>query len=65
MNYVLVLWPETQQLMEMDWFGSECYLCQAFGEQEHHDSAYFIPKERYEEYQTSHGVVDVNQENDK
>ena len=49
MEYILVLWPESQMFMEMDWFRSEAYLCQAFEDQEHHDSAYFIPKERYEE----------------
>jgi len=56
MNYVLVLWPESQAYMDKEWFRSEAYLCQASEEQEHLDSAYFIPKERYEE-----GLIDGNQ----
>ena len=44
--YVLVTWPESQNLMEEPWFREECYLCQSNGEQEHFDSAYFVPIKR-------------------
>lgn len=44
--YVLVKWPFVQQLMEADWFRSECILYQAFDDQEHVDSAYFVPLNR-------------------
>lgn len=39
-KYVLVLWPDSQELMDKDWF-DECVL--------HIDlpSAYFVPEERY------------------
>lgn len=44
--YVLILWPEVQDLMRYDWFRSECRLHQAFDDQEHLDSAYFVPLKR-------------------
>lgn len=44
MEYVLVFWPDSQEFMEEDWFDEEAIL--------HIDepSAYFIPKERFEEF---------------
>jgi hypothetical protein len=44
MEYVLVMWPDSQEFMEEEWFDEEAVL--------HPDesSAYFIPKERLEEY---------------
>jgi hypothetical protein len=48
-EYVLVLWPWVQELMEYLWFRKECYLLVAFDDQEHIDSAYFVPKRRIEE----------------
>lgn len=45
-EYILVLWPYVQELMSYNWFRKECYLLQGFPEQEHHDSSYFVPKER-------------------
>ena len=44
--YVLVHWPWVQDLMEYPWFRQECILYQAFDDQEHLDSAYFVPIER-------------------
>ncbi|MGF7040093.1 hypothetical protein [Mucilaginibacter lappiensis] len=44
--YILVKWPFVQDLMEYDWFKSECLLYNAFEEQEHIDSAYFVPLKR-------------------
>jgi hypothetical protein len=44
--YILVKWPFVQDLMEYDWFRSECLLHQAFEEQEYLDSAYFVPLKR-------------------
>ena len=47
--YQLITFPEVQQYMEYIWFRSECYLVVAFEEQEHYDSAYFVPQHRIEE----------------
>jgi hypothetical protein len=44
--YVLVIWPEVQELMEFEWFREECILYQAFDEQKHLSSAYFVPLKR-------------------
>ncbi len=47
MEYVLVLWPEVQQYMDEPWFRNEaCLYTAPFESEDHHDSAYFIPKER-------------------
>lgn len=46
-KYVLVCWPESQILMDMEWF-DECIL---MNDMEHLDnigsSAYFVPEDRY------------------
>ena len=46
-TYVLVCWPESQQLMEEEWF-DECIL---MNDENHLDeigsSAFFVPIERY------------------
>ena len=49
-KYVLILWPEVQELMEYPWFRQECYLLNAFEEQAYYYSAYFVPEERYNEF---------------
>lgn len=43
-TYVLVQWPETQVLMDYDWFDAEASLADfdKFG-----NSAYFIPQSRW------------------
>ena len=41
--YVLVKWPFVQDLMGYEWFRKECYLHNAFHDQEYLDSAYFVP----------------------
>ena len=43
-GYVLIQWPESQLIMEYDWFDEEASLadCDKFG-----SSAFFIPKERW------------------
>lgn len=44
-SYILVQWPESQQLMEEDWFQEEAIL--ALGNEEKTgSSAYFIPLKR-------------------
>jgi hypothetical protein len=47
MEYKLITWPESQILMEMDWF-DECIL---MNDENHLDemgsSAYFVPIDRY------------------
>jgi hypothetical protein len=49
-EYILVKWPEVQELMEKEWFQEEAIL--ALGNKEiTGDSAYFIPKERMDKLQ--------------
>ena len=52
MKYILVPWPESQVLMEQEWF-NECIL---MNDEQHLDevgsSAYFVPEERYNEFLT-------------
>jgi len=47
MKYILVSWPESQLLMEKEWF-NECIL---MNDEAHLDeiggSAYFVPENRY------------------
>jgi hypothetical protein len=45
-EYVLVVWPFVQELMEYPWFRTECYLMQGLEGQDHYDSSYFVPKMR-------------------
>jgi hypothetical protein len=49
--YILVLWPWVQELMEYNWFRKECFLHNAFDDQEYQESAYFIPVKRILEVQ--------------
>ena len=49
MEYILVQWPEVQALMEHSWFDSECHLLNPLEDQEHYNSAYFVPKHRLKE----------------
>ncbi len=51
-EYVLVVWPFVQELMEYPWFRTECYLLQALEGQKHLDSSYFVPKKRIQELTT-------------
>ena len=44
-TYILVQWPESQILMEEEWF-EECILCNDKLE-EIGSSAYFVPYDRY------------------
>lgn len=55
-KYVLVLWPYSQLVMEHPRF-NECYLLQAFEQQQHYDCAYFVPEDIYDE-------VVINQNSD-
>lgn len=49
-TYVLVQWPESQVIMDYDWFDSEASLADfdKFG-----SSAYFIPQARWLEINTN------------
>jgi hypothetical protein len=49
MEYVLVQWPEVQDLMAYAWFDAECHLLNPLEDQEQYNSAYFVPKHRLEE----------------
>lgn len=40
--YILVMWPEVQELMDEDWFFDEAVL----SIHPNHDSSYFIPIKR-------------------
>jgi hypothetical protein len=44
--YVLVRWPDVQELMGYEWFHQECFLCQSNDDQEDLSSAYFVPISR-------------------
>ena len=50
-KYILITWPESQMLMEEDWFDEECIL---MNDETHLDnigsSAYFVPEDRYTEF---------------
>lgn len=45
-GYVLVEWPQSQDLMEEDWFEDECYLDAS---EQYDDCAYWVPQERLAE----------------
>jgi len=47
-RYIMVLWPYSQLFMKHPRF-NECYLVQASSEQQHYDSAYFVPEDIYAE----------------
>lgn len=48
--YTIITWPEIQNLMEFDWFKSECYLINDDkGVEEFGSSAYFVPTNRITE----------------
>lgn len=51
-KYVLVTWPEVQDLMGEDWFREECFLANPINEEQAwiNDSAYFVPEHRLNEY---------------
>ena len=49
--YVLVTWPESQQLMDETWFDEEAILMNDENHLEEIGSAsYFVPIERYEDH---------------
>lgn len=49
MEYILITWPDSQDLMDYDWF-EECIL---MNDNKHLEeigsSAYFVPRERFNE----------------
>lgn len=49
-EYVLVFWSDSQELMEEEWFESECFLANPINEEQEWvgSSAYFVPKKRLE-----------------
>lgn len=47
LTYILVMWPESQVLMDYPWFDDETSLAD---HSKFDNSAYFIPKARYDEY---------------
>ena len=49
MEYLLIVWPDVQELMDYPFFRKECYLLQAFDDQHDYGGAYFVPKARLEE----------------
>lgn len=50
--YVPVLWPESQELMELDWF-SECILDVDYKVSEASSSTYLVPINRYLQFVSS------------
>lgn len=59
-DYVLVQWPETQVLMDYDWFDKETSLADfnKFG-----SSAYFIPLKRWLEIHSTEQEQPLSQDN--
>jgi hypothetical protein len=58
-RYVLVLWPESQHLMEKDWF-RECILVPIkYFNDWVGSSAYFVPEERFfeEDFETGSSLI--------
>ncbi len=47
-KYVVVTWPNSQELMEHERF-NECYLMQPIEGQEEISAAYFVPEDLYNE----------------
>ena len=47
LTYILVRWPHSQVLMDYPWFDAETSLAD---HSKYSNSAYFVPKTRYEEY---------------
>ncbi len=62
MEYVLVQWPEVRDLMAYSWFDAECYLINPLEDQEHYNSAYFVPKHRLTELEQVFDVLGKNKE---
>jgi hypothetical protein len=47
-KYVLITWPDSQEIMDEEWFQDECILMNDENRlDEIGSSAYFVPEERY------------------
>ena len=48
-DYIIVEWPDVQDLMEEEWFRSECFLANPTNNEQEWigSSAYFVPKMKY------------------
>ena len=54
MKYIIVVWPESQMLMEQDWFQDECHLINDDkGIERYGSSAYFVPEDRIKSLETT------------
>lgn len=50
-NFIVIEWPEIQDLMHYNWYTRECHLVNdEKGLAEYGSSAYFVPTERYQEH---------------
>lgn len=48
-KYVIICWPDSQEIMDKDWY-NECHLINdEHGLELYGSSAYFVPEERFEE----------------
>ena len=58
MEYILVQWPESQELMEEEWF-NECFLANPINEEQDWvgSSAYFVPTEKYKLYNNQYDTT--------
>ncbi len=47
-KYILIHWPESQDLMDKEWF-NECFLANPINEEQDWvgSSAYFVPEKRF------------------
>lgn len=48
-DYIIVVWPEVQDIMEEEWFESECFLAQPINPKQEWlwSGSYFVPKMKY------------------
>lgn len=47
-KYVLIQWPQSQEIMEQEWFEDECHLC--LNDEKFGPATYFVPEIRYNDF---------------
>ena len=63
-NYIVVTWPESQSLMDYDWFEDECELINTKkGIDKYGSAAYYVPIDRYNEIKNQDNALHVRIEN--
>ena len=59
-DYIIIEWPEVQDIMEEEWFESECFLANPTNPEQEWigDSAYFVPKLKYLNWLSKNTFID-------